>query len=41
MQNADAQLRDMEREHEESRQWTAFSQQQRKLRNIEADRGKL
>ncbi|MFP5519665.1 MAG: hypothetical protein ACLGGX_07155 [Bdellovibrionia bacterium] len=41
MQNADAQLRDMEREQEESRQWTAFSNQQRKLRNKEADRGKL
>ena len=41
MQNADAQLRSMEKEHEESRQWTVFSEKQRKIRNQEAQNGKL
>ena len=41
MQNADAQLRSMEQEQEESRQWTSFSDKQRKIRNQEAPRGKL
>ncbi len=41
IQNADAQLRDMEKEQEEARQWSAFSAQQRKLRNQEVSRGKL
>lgn len=41
MQNADFRLREMERENEEGRQWTAFSEQQRKMRNSEVNRGKL
>ena len=41
MQNADQQLRDMEKEQEESRQWTMFSDRQRKIRKSEAINGKL
>lgn len=41
MQNADMQLREMEREHEEGKQWATFSEQQKKIRNSEANRGKL
>lgn len=41
MQNADSQLREMEREHEDARQWSVFSESQRKIRNQEATNGKL
>lgn len=41
MQNADQQIRDMEKEQEESRQWTMFSDQQRKFRKGGSTHGKL
>lgn len=41
MQNADAQLREIEKEQEEARQWSAFSAQQRRFRNREVGSGKL
>lgn len=41
MQNAESQIRDMEREHEEAKQWSAFSLKQRQVRNQEAVNGKL
>lgn len=41
MQNSEAQLRELEKEQEDSKQWTAFSTEQRKLRNSTGSHGKL
>ena len=41
MQNSDAQLREIEKEQEEGRQWSSFSEQQRKARNTQVNNGKL
>lgn len=41
LQTTNAQLRDFEREQEESRQWSKFSEQQRKIRTREVTHGKL
>lgn len=41
LQNEDKKLRDLEREHEETKQWDQFSKNQRRLRSREVYGGKL
>jgi len=41
LQNEDTRLRELEKETEESREWTEFSTQQRRIRNKETTNGKL
>jgi hypothetical protein len=41
LQNEDAKIRQLEKEHEEAKQWDGFSQRQRKIRKKESENGKL